>query len=115
MTEQQFDEFWNAYPRRTATSKAKAKYLSLPKKYHEAILESIRQHKRTRQWQNPMYIPFPTTWLNQERWKDEIAEPLNFDDYPDDEDLARKLKDLPQEHSLAKIKRPMAYAIMELL
>jgi hypothetical protein len=38
------------------------------------ILEKIEVYKQTSQWKkdNGEFIPHPATWLNQERWNDEI-------------------------------------------
>ena len=37
------------------------------------MLEAIRKQKQSGQWRrdNGQYIPYPATWLNQERWNDE--------------------------------------------
>lgn len=36
------------------------------------IMTALEQYKQTKQWQDPQYIPHPSTWLNQARWEDEI-------------------------------------------
>ena len=38
------------------------------------MLEAIEKHKASSQWQKDggQFIPHPATWLNQERWEDEI-------------------------------------------
>jgi len=40
------------------------------------MLETITWQKKLIQWQDPSYIPHPSTWLNQERWEDEKDEKL---------------------------------------
>ena len=69
-----FDKFWSIYPRKT--NKKKAKDLFLKKCTDENILNkminAIIYQKKSEQWQNIKYIPHATTWLNGERWEDEI-------------------------------------------
>lgn len=40
----------------------------------EKILKALEMVKQTEQWKkdNGKFIPYPATWLNQERWTDEI-------------------------------------------
>lgn len=70
-----FDEFWTIYPRREgkgAAKKAWAKAVkSLPASDLLAIVRSysVRMHGTEKR-----FIPFPATWLNQERWADEVDE-----------------------------------------
>ncbi len=71
-----FDLFWKAYPKkigigaaRKAWGKIKPSETLLGK-----ILKKIEIEKNTEQWikDHGQYIPHPTTWLNQERWEDEV-------------------------------------------
>lgn len=73
-TTSDFDQFWLSYPRKVAKSKAQAKFLKLDKKLLPRILEKLEEQKKTKQWKddNGKYIPHPTTWLNGERWEDEV-------------------------------------------
>ena len=66
-----FSEFWNAYPRKVGKKAAMLKYNRIRPELHAKIMAALEAHKQSKQWQNPMYIPHPTTWLNQERWDDE--------------------------------------------
>ena len=69
-----FKRFWDLYPRKT--NKKKAKDIFFKKCNNEIILQkmlsAIIEQKKTEQWQNIKYIPHATTWLNGERWEDEI-------------------------------------------
>lgn len=72
--ENEFDKFWEAYPKHTNTSKKEAykKFCkALEKTDIETILNAIENQKKTRQWIEG-FIPMATTWLNQERWEDEV-------------------------------------------
>ncbi len=65
----QFEQFWQAYPRREGKGAArKAWKTAVSKAEPTAIIEAATGAK----WpDNPRFIPHPATWLNQERWLDE--------------------------------------------
>lgn len=69
-----FKRFWSIYPRHT--NKKKAFDVFVKKCNDETVLQkmlsAIIEQKKTEQWQNIKYIPYATTWLNGERWEDEI-------------------------------------------
>lgn len=71
--EQQFELFWSKYPKKVAKSSAKKAFekVSAPL---ETLLTAIERQKCSEQWSkdNGQYIPNPATWLNQERWNDEL-------------------------------------------
>jgi len=78
--DESFVRFWQAYPRKIGKKTAKQKFDSILKKTkdQDALLETIFSaidiQKHSEQWQKDggQFIPHPTTWLNQERWNDEI-------------------------------------------
>ena len=74
--ESEFDRFWAEYPRKVAKSKAKAAFEKVMQKgvSIEALLGALRIQKLSTQWTKDggQFIPHPTTWLNQERWEDEV-------------------------------------------
>ena len=76
--DKEFSAFWSAYPRKVQKKTAKDTYLNLHKKKLLPKIEEhvriIEQRKLTDQWKkdNGEFIPHPATWLNQERWNDEI-------------------------------------------
>jgi hypothetical protein len=45
----------------------------------QKILAAIETQKASAQWskEGGRFIPFPATWLNDERWEDEAAEALS--------------------------------------
>ena len=69
-----FVAFYNAYPRKVGRPNA----LKAWKKYKvdaelaTKIMASLEEHKKMKQWQTKEYVPHPATWLNQERWNDEV-------------------------------------------
>jgi hypothetical protein len=76
--EERFEIFWKAYPRKVG--KGACRKIWKRKKYDEEtleqMLETIKWQVNLKQWQNKEYIPHPSTWLNQERWEDEIDSEL---------------------------------------
>ena len=73
-----FDQFWDAYPRKTGKGAALRIWEKLKPDddLTEIILKSIVAHCQCRQWtkENGQYIPHPSTWLNQRRWEDEVQD-----------------------------------------
>ncbi len=45
-------------------------------------MAALEQHRRSEQWgkEDGRYISHPTTWLNQERWNDELTVVKNLED-----------------------------------
>jgi len=68
-----FDAFWKAYPRKTAKKNAEQAWKKITTPI-ETILNAIERQKKTQQWikDNGAFIPHPATWLNQERWNDQL-------------------------------------------
>lgn len=68
-----FDEFWSEYPRKVGKDAAAKKFKS--KCGDEATFAEIMVGLRLQipTWNDPQYIPHPTTWLNAGRWKDELT------------------------------------------
>lgn len=88
-----FERFWNKYPRRIGKAKAqvvykrKASSLLKEKKIMEGLEKYITKWKVEKTLNE--YIPHPTTWLNEERWNDEVeigreVENKNFRKFEDD-------------------------------
>lgn len=74
--ESRFDEFWHIYPRKQNKQGAlkiwKRKKLD---KMANLILGDVENRIRNEaQWKNQQYIPHPTTYLNGERWNDQIID-----------------------------------------
>lgn len=90
MTEDDFERFWLSYPRHENKKKAKDKFLKLDRASLIPIIHALEKQKQSPDWQknNGQFIPHPTTWLNGERWNDEVVE-LSQDQLMEQE--ARKL------------------------
>ena len=66
MTE--FDRFWAAYPRKVGKLAALREWQKQTPPIQDVMTALEWQ---TPQWNDPMYIPHPRTWLYQGRWMDE--------------------------------------------
>jgi hypothetical protein len=70
-----FDEFWSLYPRKIAKAVARKAFAKLTEQQQLDACRAIDDHlaywkaKET----DLEYIPHPATWLNQERWEDELV------------------------------------------
>jgi DNA replication protein DnaC len=69
-----FNEFWRAYPRKTAKHTARRAWVKAGVQLSVAI-KALEIHKRGDQWSKDggRFIPHAATWLNQKRWEDEIT------------------------------------------
>lgn len=77
-----FESFWEIYPKKQDKKKAKQKFLKLctdEKKYQE-IMQGLRNVLPVWAKKDNKYIPMPTTWLNGERWNDEVD--LHIEELP---------------------------------
>ena len=71
-----FNKFWDMYPRKVQRPLAWNAWqcLDVDSSLYEAIYQAVEKYKRTKQWQDKNYIPYPATFLQDERWRDEIVE-----------------------------------------
>ena len=69
-----FESFWEIYPRKINKKKAEEKFLKICKdeETFNKIIDAVKVQTKTEQWKDVQYIPHPTTWLNGERWNDEV-------------------------------------------
>jgi len=74
-TDETFEEFWAAYPRKDGKKVARQKWnrLNPDEEMRKKILADIERRKRSPEWlkENGQFIPMPSTYLNQQRWEDE--------------------------------------------
>lgn len=82
-----FDRFWEAYPKKKNKKKAREVFTRLKpsEELLEKMLSSIDVAKQSGEWNDIQFIPYPTTWLNGERWEDELSQTTN--DEEDDSDV----------------------------
>ena len=67
------EAFWLLYPRKTAKGKAREAWAKAMKGHTaSAIIEALRT-RLPHFSDEPRFVPHPATWLNQERWNDDIG------------------------------------------
>lgn len=73
-----FDEFWSAYPRKTAKANAFKAFekLNPDGDLMKMMLGALSRWNKSDQWtkDNGQYIPHASTWLNGRRWEDELPQ-----------------------------------------
>ena len=75
--EDPFDTFWREYPRKVGKGDARKKFAkALTKTSFDNIMAALQRVKASAQWTKDggQFVPHPATWLNQERWDDEVGE-----------------------------------------
>jgi hypothetical protein len=69
-----FDEFWMLYPRKVAKASARKAWKKLTETQQLEAAKAIANH--CQYWKAKEttleFIPHAATWLNQERWEDEL-------------------------------------------
>lgn len=73
--EEQFEEFYNLYPKKVDKSDTR-KWFEKNKINDETfkeILDALKIHINLKQWTNKQYIPSPLVWLHKRKWEDEIT------------------------------------------
>jgi len=78
--EQMFEEMWLLYPKRIGKGAAKQAWLKACKKINVGELKScLRCYIDTISNADKKFIPHLATWLNQERWNDDLESHENID------------------------------------
>jgi hypothetical protein len=81
-----FEDFWELYPRKVAKAKAWDKWQKLKpdEELFQEIMEGLKRYIQSDQWQQDegQFIPHPLTFLNQERWNDDVGVRLPRSELP---------------------------------
>ena len=83
-----FELFWSKVPRKVAKGGArKAFKAALKKASLDQITRGMEGYAKSVKGKDPQYIAHPSTWLNQERWADEVksADTRTWRDKPESE------------------------------
>lgn len=69
-----FDDFWRVYPRRVAKKDALKAWQKIDAATYPKIVEAVQKVKKTEDWKRDggRFIPYPASYLNGERWEDEL-------------------------------------------
>ena len=77
VVEERFDKFWKAYPKKNGKGYARKIFLKIApdEELFKRMMSALEAAKRCEQWtkEHGQYIPYPSTWLNQERWDDDYG------------------------------------------
>ena len=70
-----FEQFWQQYPKKVGKLTAKRSWEKLSQENQQKALEAIVEHRKYwsakgTDWE---FIPHASTWLNQERFEDELV------------------------------------------
>lgn len=69
-----FNQFWQIYPRRIGKGYARKAFLSASKiEDLSIIIQAAEEFAHIMKGTDPQYIPHPSTWLNGERWDDDLS------------------------------------------
>lgn len=69
---QQFEDWWQHYPKKNGKGQARVAYRAAVKKVtHEELIEAAIRFSQQCQHKEKQFIPHASTWLNGERWLDE--------------------------------------------
>jgi hypothetical protein len=74
LTTARFETFWDAYPRKASKKDARIAFgrINPDAELFTRMLDAIAAQRVSRQWREG-FIPYPATWLNGERWTDEVT------------------------------------------
>jgi len=69
-----FESWWNAYPKKVSKKAAHKCWLKMSEADRDAAIAALPLHAEV--WQDPQwdpqYTPYPATWLNGEKWNDDV-------------------------------------------
>jgi hypothetical protein len=72
-----FQTFWDLYPRRVSRKEAEKVWVRMTPEQKFAAVHALPVH--VHYWKaagtSKEYLPYPATWLNGERWTDELEMP----------------------------------------
>jgi hypothetical protein len=80
-----FAEFWEAYPRKENPKRALSAWTRVRVSDRPAVMAGLEIWTRSQQWARGV-IPHPSTWLNDERWKEK---PVEFQQQADSREMVK--------------------------
>lgn len=74
---EKFEEFYKEYPKKVSKENVKKWFIknNPSDELFKTIMSSLKKYKLSDSWKDIKYIPYPSTWLNQKRWEDELNDP----------------------------------------
>ena len=107
-SDENFEKFWEQYPRKEAKAKAEKTFKKLTKKEKDSIFQSLPKHLKSWKTKDRSFIPMPTTWLNQKRWNDEVVIEVTEEDQVKKNDMMIRRKQIEQRQYFNKAKERSA-------
>ena len=69
-----FDIFWKEHPKKVGKGYARKCFKrALCKVTFQKMMFSLKKQINSVEWKDKQFIPNPSTWMNQERWDDELT------------------------------------------
>jgi hypothetical protein len=72
-----FDQFWKLYPKKKSLKEAKKAWAKLSPdiELRQTLITALGQQRLQRDWvkDGGQYVPLASTWLNGEKWNDEVG------------------------------------------
>lgn len=70
-----FSKFWRLYPKKVSKKDAVKAWIKIDPELYPKILEALANHMASEGWvkEDGKFIPNAATWLNAERWEDEVT------------------------------------------
>lgn len=70
----EFEEFWQLYPRKVGKGQARKAWLAATLKTKPSVIIAAAKQQSAHLIASGLkYCPHPSTWLNGERWEDEVV------------------------------------------
>lgn len=78
---EKFEEFYKNYPKKLKKAEVEKwfKKNNPDDELFKTIMTQLEKFKKSKEWKEQQYIPYPSTWLNQKRWEDEIKTQEDID------------------------------------
>lgn len=71
--EREFEDWYSRYPRKRGKGQALKAYKAARKKVEAAdLIKALQEQSSALTAKGPEYTPYPATWLNGERWEDDV-------------------------------------------
>ncbi len=69
-----FEQLWSRYPKKVGKKAALKAWKKVKPTEHKKLFEALARQKSSEQWtaNRGKYVPHLSTWLNGERWNDEV-------------------------------------------
>lgn len=71
---EKFEMFYKEYPKHVKRAEVEKWFFKNEPddELFNTMMIQLSKFKKSDEWKNKKYIPYPTSWLNQKRWEDEI-------------------------------------------